>query len=180
MTPLPSPAARCRRNRRGAETGVTLLELLIAAALAGALAGLVAAFYIGAWRNFLGTTDRAARLGRAAGALTTLIGDVRASRGVVTAVPGRLDVWIADRNADDFVQADEIVAYRLEPSAGGKRLAREAAGNRTILVEDIADAAWAADEPPPSTRRLWITLRLAPDDPPIVTGAAVHNAPEAP
>jgi Tfp pilus assembly protein PilW len=155
---------------------VTLVELLITAALAGVVAGMAAIFYVGAWRNFADASDRASRLGRLAGALTTLTGDIRAARGVVAAAPGRLDLWSADRNADGFAQADEIVAYRVEPAGpGASRLVRQAQGARTILVEGLGVVVWATDAPPPAAGRVWISMATA-DAPPVITSVALRNA----
>lgn len=155
---------------------MTLVELLIASALAGAVSGLVVIFYIGAWRNFYAAVDRSARAGRVAGAAVALAGDIRAARGVVAVGPGRLDLWAEDANGDGFMQAGEVVAYRLDAT----RLTRQGATGSIALLEGVAEAFFVADAPPPGSKRIWLSLRLEGGEAPFVTGVTLENAGGAP
>lgn len=162
------------RGRGRIERGFTLVELLITAALAGVVAGGAAAFYIGAWRDYIQVLDRADLTGRAAGAIVSIARDVRGAAGVVAAGSGRLDIWADDRNGDGFPQPDEIVTYRLD----GADLVREAEGARVVLATGLTRATFATDlQPDAPDRARFVDVVLEPDGaPPLVTGVAVWNA----
>lgn len=162
------------KRRRPGERGFTLVELLVASALAGAVAGLAVILYLGAWRNFFAALDRGERVSRAAGALASLKSEIRAARGVVSTAPDQLALWADDRNADGFAQADEIVAFRLETAGAGVRLVREKAGDRFVLADDLAAVSWAPDRLPPETRLVALTIRVFADGPTIPSAEALR------
>jgi len=146
-------------QKSACQNGFTLTEILVVMALVSTAAIFIVAGFQGLLRQN-GTLSRQQEERRRAGeALDIFAADIRSARSVIELFPGRLTLWIDDRDSDDVAGALERVTYHFEQPAD----AQSAPWIRRTFHEDrellpIAEIQIGADSAPPATQHIVINI----------------------
>lgn len=169
-----------RRDGSADDRGMTLVELLVTAAITAVLGITAATVTIATWRTQQVRSDSSSRTAAVKVATELLSRDLRDARSVVidrTGVgadtPGSVSVW-EDRNLDYRAQPSERVTWTV--NAAG-RLCRTTsvpstrcvtASSTTVTFQDVAAAS-------DGNRQVRVTLTAGPDSPTRTWSVALEN-----
>ena len=133
-----------RLHRIRLDTGLTLVELLVAVTLLGVVGSLVTAAVVNASHALVHVDDENKGLQDAKVILDRMGRDVRQARGVVcdgaTADPTctyHLQLWV-DSNSDYVQQAAEVITWQLEPNGEHYDVYRQVGTGSTALRQKQA------------------------------------------
>lgn len=154
---------RFHAGSRGAEDGVTVIELSVAMGIAGVVAAVLFAAIVTLQRTEVYTEQDSRALSELRINVDRLTRDLREARRVFSGSTARsIKVWLDD-DRDNVQDANERVTWAVTTVAGQGALTRDTdvvGVDPTIVSGDIVDAdAFTYTPAPPSTARVDVTLR---------------------
>ncbi|MBI4179325.1 type II secretion system protein [bacterium] len=147
--------------RRGfaGRPGVTLIEILVAAAIFSIVMGAVFQFGTFVSRRLFMMRDATDHLNQMTLFLNAIAADVRDGRQILYSGETEIGIWLADENADSEPDPAEMAGYAWDGVVPGT-VFRQAEESRRILLTDVRDFKFRYDRESPVTRHVMLEMTL--------------------